>query len=58
MTPPVLAIVALAVVLTLTAAPTIAAGKHPGIAKTTLDGVGQRDYLEVKADSARDTFFF
>jgi arylsulfatase A-like enzyme len=35
----------------------IEAGKYPGIVKTTLDGVDQRDYLEGKSDSARDTFF-
>lgn len=35
------------------------AGKYPGIVKTTLDGVDQRDYLEGKADkSARDVFFY
>ena len=34
-------------------------GKYPGIVKTTLDGVNQRDYLEGKSDkSARDTFFY
>ncbi len=34
-------------------------GKYPGIAKTTLDGVNQRDYLEGKSDkSARDTFLY
>jgi arylsulfatase A-like enzyme len=36
----------------------IEAGKYPGIIKTTLDGVDQRAYLEGKADSARDTFFY
>ena len=36
----------------------IEAGKYPGIVKTTLDGFDQRDYLEGKADSARDTFFY
>jgi arylsulfatase A-like enzyme len=37
----------------------IEAGKYPGIVKTTLDGVDQRDYLEGKsAKSARDTFFY
>jgi arylsulfatase len=36
----------------------IEAGQYPGILKTTLDGVDQRDYLEGKADSARDTFFY
>ena len=36
----------------------IEAGSYPGIVKTTLDGVNQRDYLEGKADSARDTFFY
>ena len=31
----------------------------PGIVKTTLDGVNQRDFLEGKSDkSARDTFFY
>ncbi len=37
----------------------IEAGKYPGIVKTTLDGVNQRDYLEGKTEkSARDTFFY
>ena len=37
----------------------IEAGSYPGISKTTLDGVDQRDYLEGKSDkSARDTFFY
>src|SRR3981189_3665794 len=37
----------------------IEAGSYPGIVKTTLDGVDQRDYLEGVADkSARDTFFY
>ena len=37
----------------------IEAGQYPGIVKTTLDGVDQRDYLEGSADkSARDTFFY
>jgi arylsulfatase A-like enzyme len=36
----------------------IEAGEYPGIVKTTLDGVDQRDYLEGKTDSARDTFFY
>jgi arylsulfatase A-like enzyme len=37
----------------------IEAGKYPGIVKTTLDGVDQRDYLEGKTDqSARDVFFY
>jgi arylsulfatase A-like enzyme len=36
----------------------IEAGKYPGIVKTTLDGFDQRDYLEGKSDSARDTFFY
>ena len=37
----------------------IEAGKYPGIVKTTLDGVNQRDYLEGKsAKSARDYFFY
>ena len=35
------------------------AGTYPGIVKTTLDGVNQRDYLTGKSDkSARDTFFY
>jgi arylsulfatase A-like enzyme len=35
------------------------AGKYPGMVKTTLDGVNQRDFLEGKTDkSARDYFFF
>ncbi|UGY11271.1 MULTISPECIES: arylsulfatase [unclassified Phyllobacterium] len=34
-------------------------GTYPGITKTTLDGVNQRDYLEGTSDkSARDTFFY
>ena len=34
-------------------------GEYPGIVKTTLDGVNQRDYLEGKSDkSARDFFFY
>ncbi len=34
-------------------------GAYPGIVKTTLDGVNQRDYLEsTSARSARDTFFY
>jgi arylsulfatase A-like enzyme len=37
----------------------VEAGKYPGIVKTTLDGVDQRDYLEGKSEkSARDTFFY
>ncbi len=37
----------------------IEAGKYPGIVKTTLDGVNQRDFLEGKTDkSARDYFFY
>ena len=37
----------------------IEAGEYPGIVKTTLDGVDQRDYLEGKSEkSARDTFFY
>ena len=37
----------------------IEAGSYPGILKTTLDGVDQRDYLEGKSEnSARDTFFY
>src|SRR4026209_2302600 len=37
----------------------IEAGQYPGIVKTTLDGVNQRDYLEGKAEkSARDYFFY
>ena len=37
----------------------IEAGRYPGIVKTTLDGVDQRDYLEGKTEkSARDTFFY
>src|SRR5271170_6738503 len=37
----------------------IEAGAYPGIVKTTLDGVDQRDYLEGKSEkSARDTFFY
>ncbi|NRP21670.1 Arylsulfatase [Ensifer adhaerens] len=34
-------------------------GDYPGIAKTTLDGVNQRDYLEGKSEkSARDHFLY
>jgi arylsulfatase A-like enzyme len=37
----------------------IEAGQYPGIVKTTLDGVDQRDYLEGKSEkSARDVFFY
>ena len=37
----------------------IEAGTYPGIVRTTLDGVNQREYLEGKsAKSARDTFFY
>ena len=37
----------------------IEAGSYPGIVKTTLDGVDQRDYLEgTSAKSARDNFFY
>ncbi len=37
----------------------IQAGKYPGIVKTMLDGVDQRDYLEgTSPNSARDTFFY
>ena len=37
----------------------IEAGQYPGILKTTLDGVDQRDFLEGKSQkSARDTFFY
>ncbi|WP_255108854.1 arylsulfatase [Synechococcus sp. RedBA-s] len=37
----------------------IEAGNYPGIVKTTLDGVNQRDYLEGKSEkSARDVFFY
>ena len=37
----------------------IEAGQYPGIVKTTLDGVNQRDYLEGKSEkSARDYFFY
>ena len=36
----------------------IEAGKYPGIVKTTLDGVDQRDFLEGKSKSARNTFFY
>jgi arylsulfatase len=34
-------------------------GTYPGISKTTLDGINQREYLEGKSEkSARDTFFY
>ena len=37
----------------------IEAGQYPGIVKTTLDGVDQRDYLAGTSEkSARDTFFY
>src|SRR4051794_19647489 len=36
----------------------IEAGQYPGIVKTTLDGVDQRDFLEGRSTSARDTFFY
>jgi arylsulfatase A-like enzyme len=37
----------------------IEAGQYPGIVKTTLDGVDQRNYLEGKSEkSARDYFFY
>ena len=37
----------------------IETGQYPGIVKTTLDGVDQRDYLEGKSpNSARDVFFY
>jgi arylsulfatase A-like enzyme len=37
----------------------IEAGRYPGIVKTTLSGVDQRDYLEGKTEtSARDYFFY
>jgi arylsulfatase A-like enzyme len=37
----------------------IQAGRYPGIVKTMLDGVDQRDYLEgTSPNSARDTFFY
>jgi len=37
----------------------IEAGSYPGIVKTTLDVVNQRDYLEGKTEkSARDVFFY
>jgi arylsulfatase A-like enzyme len=37
----------------------IEAGQYPGIAKTTLDGFDQRDYLEGKSEkSTRDVFYY
>src|SRR5262249_14887453 len=37
----------------------IEAGQYPGIVKTTLDGIDQREYLEGKSDkSERDVFFY
>ena len=37
----------------------IEGGQYPGIVKTTLDGVDQRDYLEGKSEkSAREVFFY
>jgi arylsulfatase A-like enzyme len=35
----------------------IEAGNYQGVIQTTLDGVGQRDSLEGKTDSVRDTSF-
>ena len=35
----------------------IEAGKYPGIVKTTLDGVNQRDYLEGKSDKSTARLF-
>ncbi|WP_425523755.1 arylsulfatase [Rhizobium setariae] len=38
---------------------TLEKGEYPGLAKTTLDGVNQRAYLEGKSDkSARDSFLY
>ena len=36
----------------------IEAGQYPGIVKTTLDGVNQREYLEGRRKSRRATIFF
>jgi arylsulfatase A-like enzyme len=37
----------------------IEAGQYPGIVKTTLDGLDQRDYLEGRSEkSAREVFFY
>src|SRR6201991_5194287 len=36
----------------------IEAGKYPGIIKTTLDGIDQRDFLEGKSPSKRDSFLY
>ncbi|GGC83311.1 arylsulfatase [Chelatococcus reniformis] len=36
----------------------IEVGDYPGIVKTTLDGFDQRDFLEGKGNSVRDTFFY
>ena len=36
----------------------IEAGTYPKVVKTTLDGIDQRDFLEGKAPSARDTFLY
>src|SRR5213082_173926 len=36
----------------------IEAGKYPGIVKTTLDGVDQRDYLEGETESSARNYFF
>lgn len=36
----------------------IEAGKYPKVVKTTLDGIDQRDFLEGKAPSARDSFLY
>ena len=33
-------------------------GEYPGIVKTTIDGVNQRDHLEGNSESARDTIFY
>ena len=36
----------------------IEAGTYPEVVKTTLDGIDQRDFLEGKSPSARDTFLY
>jgi arylsulfatase len=36
----------------------IEAGTYPGIVKTTLDGIDQRDFLEGKSPSKRDSFLY
>jgi hypothetical protein len=36
----------------------IQSGAYPGIVRTTLDGVNQREFLAAKSRSARDYIFY